>query len=116
MKKLIVLFFIMITSCLLYSQTFDYDYEWKNVTPLYSTMHVQQSAYTKGGKIIVATKEGYLAETPDTCKTWNITYDVLRGGINYGDRIYDKYGSAILSMSKDSLQGIFYAVDRKSVV
>lgn len=110
MKKLIVLFFTIITPCLLYSQTFDYDYEWVNVTPLYSIMNVQQSAYTKGGKIIVATKEGYLAETSDTCKTWNITYDVLRDGINYGDRIYDKYGSAILSMSKDSLQGIFYAV------
>lgn len=110
MKKIVALFITTVLSCVLYSQTFDYDYEWVNVTPLYSIMNVQQSAYTKGGKIIVATKEGYLAETSDTCKTWNITYDVLRDGINYGDKIYDKYGSAILSMSKDSLQGIFYAV------
>ncbi|MBQ4216126.1 MAG: hypothetical protein II663_07630, partial [Bacteroidales bacterium] len=61
MKKIVALFITTVLSCLLYSQTFDYDYEWKNVTPLYSTMNVQQSTYTKGGKIIVATKEGYLA-------------------------------------------------------
>ena len=110
MKRVVILIYSFFAYLFICAQSWDYEWEW--ITPQYSTMTVSQGAITKNGNIIVATKQGWLAESSDTCKTWNITYDVLRGGINDGEKIFDNCVPELLSFSKDSIHGIYYAIGK----
>ena len=88
-----------------------YEYEWQDVTPKYADLIVKQSAITKGGRIVVATT-GWISETSDTCKTWNVAYD-----FQYNDKyIYDEFTPRFFKMATDSLHGFFYATYSKDDV
>ena len=109
MKKIVGLFITTIMSCVLYAQI--YEYEWQDVTPKYADLIVKQSAITKGGRIVVATA-GWISETSDTCKTWNVAYD-----FQYNDKyIYDEFTPRFFKMATDSLHGFFYATYSKDDV
>lgn len=109
MKSFVILFSTLLLSCVVVAQPFIYD--WKNITPKYSGLIVKQSTITKGGRIVVATT-GWISETSDTCKTWNVTYD-----FQYNDAYdYDKYTPRFFSMAIDSLHVFFYATYSKNNV
>jgi len=106
MKKIIVLFYATIVSCVLFAQQFVY--EWEDVTPDYFSMTITQSACTKGGKVVAATQEGWLAESPDTGKTWNPTYNIKKIVRNTFTGTVDiDYHTIGLQFAKDSLHGIY---------
>lgn len=106
MKKIFVLFYATIMSCVLFAQQFVY--EWEDVTPDYFSMTITQSACTKGGKVVAATQEGWLAESPDTGKTWNPTYNIKNIVRNTLTGTVDiDYQTIGLQFAKDSLHGIY---------
>ena len=93
-------------SCVLFAQQFVY--EWEDVTPDYFSMTITQSACTKGGKVVAATQEGWLAESPDTGKTWNPTYNIKNIVRNTLTGTVDiDYQTIGLQFAKDSLHGIY---------
>ena len=113
MKKIVTLFITTIMSCVLYSQIFEY--EWKDITPDDFSMTIAQSVSTKGGNVVVATKEGWLAMSSDTGKTWEQTYS-LKGQkldvITKSDEV--SYQPLAFKFAKDSLHGIFASVSNEN--
>ena len=112
MKKIIVTFFTVISSCLLYSQSFDY--EWSEVTSKFMRIEPVLTAYTKGGGVVVATKEGWLAASVDTGKNWTMTYDV----VDVTEDLFTKeadfiYNPTVLNFASDSLHGLFAVTYKK---
>ena len=106
MKKIVTLIFSTVMSCVLFAQQFVY--EWEDVTPDYFSMTITQSACTKGGKVVAATQEGWLAESPDTGKTWNPTYNIKNIVRNTLTGTVDiDYQTIGLQFAKDSLHGIY---------
>ena len=106
MKKIIVLCFLTILSSVLYSQIIEY--EWKDITPNNFSMTISQAVCTKGGIVAASTKEGWLAESSDTGKTWNMTYnitDVENDMFSGHSKI--TYWPLSLEFAIDSLHGIF---------
>ena len=75
MKKIVTLIFSTIMSCVLFAQV--PIYEWKDATPRMMNMLISDLAYTKGGHFIITTEQGYIAESIDTGKNWNLVYDVF---------------------------------------
>ena len=109
MKRFCCLIFAIYIYTFLFSQSLDY--EWKEVTSKYARLEIEKKAYTKNGRVVVLTTEGWLAETIDSGKTWNATYDVM----NLNENIYTReteYSSVstILSFSPDSLHGFMNAI------
>jgi len=113
MKKIVALYITTIMSCVLYSQIFEY--EWKDITPDDFSMTIAQSVSTKGGNVVVATKEGWLAMSSDTGKTWEQTYS-LKGQkldvITKSDEV--SYQPLAFKFAKDSLHGIFASVSNEN--
>ena len=108
MKKIIVLFYATIVSCLLYSQSFDY--EWREVTNKSMRLSTSTRAHTKDGHIVIATNEGMIAETVDTGKTWIPVYDAF----DINEDVFTKKAvrnvqTSKFSFSSDSLHGIFHS-------
>lgn len=88
------------------------DYEWTEVTNKYMRLGSNGNnlnAYTKGGHAVVATDEGWLAESVDTGRTWQKTYDVTDVPENYSYEKENAYKPQFLSFSSDSLRGFFFA-------
>ncbi len=109
MKHFLSFILLIATANVISAQPFIY--EWQDVTPKYADLIVKQSAITKGGRIVVATA-GWISETSDTCKTWNVAYD-----FQYNDKyIYDEITPRFFKMATDSLHGFFYATYSKDDV
>ena len=89
------------------------DYEWTEVTNKYMRLGSNGknlNAYTKGRHAVVATDEGWLAESVDTGRTWQKTYDVIDVQENvYNQEKENSYKPHFLSFSSDSLRGFFFA-------
>ena len=105
MKSIITLFTTLFLSCVLFAQV--PIYEWKDATPRMMNMLISDLAYTKGGHFIITTEQGYIAESIDTGKNWNLVYDVFIPQTN----IFTKQDEIIvnfqkMSFSKDSLSGV----------
>ena len=92
-----------------------FEYEWKDITPDDFSMTIAQSVSTKGGNVVVATKEGWLAMSSDTGKTWKQTYS-LKGQkldvITKSDEV--SYQPLAFKFAKDSLHGIFASVSNEN--
>ncbi len=102
MKKIVALFITTIMSCVLYSQIFEY--EWKDITPDDFSMTIAQSVSTKGGNVVVATKEGWLAMSSDTGKTWKQTYSLKGQKLDVITKLDEvSYQPLAFKFAKDSL-------------
>ena len=113
MKKIVALFITTIMSCVLYSQIFEY--EWKDITPDDFSMTIAQSVGTKGGNVVVATKEGWLAMSSDTGKTWKQTYSLKGQGLDMLTGLDEvSYQPLAFKFAKDSLHGIFASVSKEN--
>jgi len=118
MKKIFVLFYVTIVPCFLFSQPLEY--EWKEVTNKYMRLGSNGNnlnAYTKGGHAVIATDEGWLAESVDTGRSWQKTYDVIDVQENvYNQERENAYKPLLLTFSSDSLNGVFFATYLESNV